>query len=125
MRRLSALVVLAAFALSCGGQWGLLQGLAWANMIREYSQVVPLAQAVQMTFSGHYPCAMCRMIAEKKTHQDEATLLAKHDKKLAPITAAIAAVARPASPLVFPAPKTSLVTRADVPPTPPPRGLLG
>jgi hypothetical protein len=124
MRRFSALVVLAAFALSCGGQWGLLQGLAWANMIREYAQVVPLAQAVQMTFSGHYPCAMCKLIAEKKTKQDQAGLLAKQDKKQAPIIAALATVDRPASPLVFPVRETSLVTRADVPPTPPPRGLL-
>ena len=66
MRRLTHLVVLVAFIFSCGGQWVVLQGLAWANMVREYSEVVPLQQAVKMTLSGEYPCPLCKAIAEKK-----------------------------------------------------------
>ncbi len=52
MRRLTFFTVLVAFVFSCGGQWPVLQGVAWANMVREYSEAVPFTQAVQMTFSG-------------------------------------------------------------------------
>src|SRR5258708_38424652 len=82
MRRLTLFVVLVAFTFSCGGQWPVLQGVAWANMIREYSEMVPLTQAVEMTFSGQYPCELCKMIAEKK--QSENTKIAtlfQHEKK--------------------------------------------
>ncbi len=82
MRRLTLIVVLVAFTLSCGAQWPVLQCVAWLNMIREYSEIVPVAKAVQMTFSGHYPCALCRAIAEKKRSQDTktATLLQRVKK---------------------------------------------
>jgi hypothetical protein len=66
MRRLTHLLVLAAFIFSCGGQWAAFQAIAWANMIREYSEMVPLTQAVQMTFSGRYPCAICKAIAQER-----------------------------------------------------------
>ncbi len=55
MRRLTHFIVLAAFVFSLGGHWYLLQGLAWVNMVREYSQMVPLTQAVEMTLSGNRP----------------------------------------------------------------------
>ena len=52
MRRLTHLIVLAAFIFSCGGHWYLLQGIAWIKMIRDYSQFVPVNEAVSMTLSG-------------------------------------------------------------------------
>ena len=71
MRRLTHLVVLLAFVFSCGGQWAAIQCVAWANMIRDYSQMVPLAQAMKMTFSGDYPCAICKALAEKKNSDQQ------------------------------------------------------
>ena len=83
MRRLTLVVVLVAFVFSCGGQWPVLQCIAWVNMIREYSEMVPLAEAVQMTLSGQYPCALCKAIAEKKQSGDTKTAaLVKHEKKM-------------------------------------------
>jgi hypothetical protein len=82
MRRLTHVIVLVAFILSCGGQWAFFQCIAWANMIREYSEMVPLAQAVQMTFSGQYPCPICKAIAEKKSSEQQKSLaLDKYEKK--------------------------------------------
>ncbi len=82
MRRITCAIILAAFVFSCGGNWAVLQGIAWANMIREYSEVVPLAQAVQMTLSGEYPCVMCKAIAEKKSSEQQKSLTLKSTKEI-------------------------------------------
>jgi hypothetical protein len=124
MRRLTHLVVLVAFVFSCGGQWAAIQCLAWGNMIREYSQMVPLTQAVKMTFSGDYPCMICKALAEKKSaDQQKALALGKYDKKflaLDDITVAVPAVAG----YRYAAFAPIFLSRADVPPVPPPRSVL-
>jgi hypothetical protein len=122
MRRLMLCVVLIAFSFSCGGQWYALQCVAWVNMIREYSQVVPLTQAVQMTFSGQYPCALCKAIAEKKQSESPKTvILCKYVKII--LCAALAATSRwtVGSRQTFAVRRQFLRTRAETPPTPPPR----
>jgi len=122
MRRLTLLVVLVAFTFSCGGQWPLLQGVAWANMVREYSETAPFAQAVRMTFSGQYPCSLCKAIAEKK--QEENTKLAtalKHEKKLFSPGLVVEARSMAISPQTFVVRESFFQTRSETPPTPPPR----
>jgi hypothetical protein len=91
-------------------------------MIREYSQVVPLGEAVKMTLSGKYPCAMCKAIAEKKNSDDSQMLAkAKHDKSiLAPGCALRSHEISPASVTYF-SREAFFQTRTEAPPTPPPR----
>ena len=122
MRRVTFLVVLVAFIFSCGGQWVVMQGVAWVNMIREYSGMVPFSQAVQMTFSGQYPCAICKAIAEKK-EQDNAKLafLFKQETKMISPGLEVLAPRFASSPQTFLVRKAFFQTRSDVPPTPPPR----
>jgi hypothetical protein len=122
MRRITHLLVLAAFIFSCGGQWYALQCVAWATMIRDYAQVVPLSEAVSMTFSGNYPCEMCKAIAEKKAADDRAKLvsLEKYDKKFFPPNCL--AIIGPAPSAISHADYlSSLQPRTESPPTPPPR----
>jgi hypothetical protein len=122
MRRFTLFVVLVAFTFSCGGQWPILQCAAWANMIREYSEMVPLPQAVEMTFSGQYPCELCKAIAEKK--QEENTKFAttfKHEKKVIPPGLEVKTCSVTITPQVFATPYSLFQTRSDAPPTPPPR----
>jgi hypothetical protein len=124
MRRLTHIIVLAAFVFSCGGQWYVLQGIAWVNMIREYSQMVPLIQAVQMTLSGQYPCALCKAIAEKKQSENEKICsLEKYDKKFFPPVAVVLTLPVVAS-FQYIGHSSSLQFRAETPPTPPPRRAL-
>lgn len=119
---MSLFVVLVAFAFSCGGQWAVLQGIAWANMIREYSEVVPLGEAVKMTFSGQYPCAMCKAIAEKKdSENNKAVALFQHEKKIACDDLRFPGRVATISELTFLVTEESLRTRVEAPPTPPPR----
>jgi hypothetical protein len=114
--------VLVAFIFSSGGEWAVLQCVAWTNMIREYSEMVPFPEAVKMTFSGQYPCAICKAIAEKKqSDNSKMVALAKHDK---PITSpAFSYRPRPATltPQFYAQREIFLRTRSDSPPTPPPR----
>lgn len=45
--------------------------------------MVPFTEAVSMTFSGKYPCSMCKAIAKKKSSEQQKTLsVEKFDKKL-------------------------------------------
>jgi len=122
VRRLTLLVVLVAFTFSCGGQWPVIQCFAWANMIREYSEMVPLAQAVQMTFSGQYPCAMCKAIAEKKQSEDtKIATFAKHQKQSCPAALVVEDPMTTVSGQNFRLAEQFFRTRSDSPPTPPPR----
>ncbi len=124
MRRLTHLIVLGAFVFSCGGQWYALQCIAWVKMVHDYAQVVPLGEAVSMTFSGQYPCEICKAIAEKKNSDTQkALVLDKYEKKFFP-PVAITLVPPAIASIQFPREVTSLQFRADPPPTPPPRRAL-
>ena len=124
MRRLTHVCVLGAFIFSCGGQWYVLQCVAWIKMIHDYAQVVPLTEAVGMTFSGKYPCALCQAIAEKKaSERAKVFALEKYDKKFFP-PVAVATAAPVASPLWYAAFSDHLFSRTEAPPTPPPRSAL-
>ena len=123
MRRLTLFVVLIAFTFSCGGQWPALQCVAWANMIREYSEMVPLTQAVQMTFSGEYPCSLCKAIAEKKNsdQQQKALALKKHEKKVVSSLLSFEPRTVTVSSQTFVSLAQFFEPRSEAPPTPPPR----
>jgi hypothetical protein len=124
MRRLTHLVVLIAFVFSCGGQWAAFQVIAWGNMIREYSEMVPLTQAVQMTFSGQYPCPICKAIAERKSsEQQKEFALNKYDKKF-PLPMAVALVKPIIADVTYLEPIFIFSSRGESPPTPPPRLAL-
>ena len=124
MRRLTHFIVLAAFVFSLGGHWYLLQGIAWVNMVREYSRIVPFTTAVSMTFSGQYPCPICKAIAEKKNSEQEKTFaLDKYDKKFCP-PVAVAFAAPPVSDFAYATVTHSLRPWSEPPPTPPPRPVL-
>jgi hypothetical protein len=125
MRRLTPIIVLAAFVFSCGGEWYVLQGIAWIKMIHDYSQMVPLAQAVSMTVSGQYPCEICKAIAEKKqAENDKLASFAKYEKKFFP-PVEIALAPPQADSISYFVRSPSLRTRSETPPTPPPRLVLG
>ncbi len=84
--------------------------------------MMPLAQAVQMTLSGQYPCPLCKAIAEKKQSEDnKVAALFQHEKKLfAPGLVAVAPW-RTSLPQTFAVAEPFFQTRSETPPTPPPR----
>jgi hypothetical protein len=63
-----------------GGHWLVLQTVACAQMLRDYSKNAPTAEAIQRTFSGASPCTMCKMIAEEQQKEEKAPATVKLDK---------------------------------------------
>ena len=80
-RLLGCIVMIAALFLSVGGHLALLQGVAWATMIRDYSRTGSLTQAVEKTFDGKHPCPLCKKIAAQRTHEEKAPVTVKAEKK--------------------------------------------
>jgi hypothetical protein len=62
-------LVVAALFLAIGGHWALLQTVAWASMIVDYSRTEAITVAVEKTFDGEHPCAICKTI--QKGRQSE------------------------------------------------------
>jgi len=84
--------------------------------------MVPLAKAVEMTFSGQYPCALCKAIAEKKQSEDnKAAGLLKHEKKIVSLALLFQARGAAVTPQTFEVTRQFLASRSEPPPTPPPR----
>jgi hypothetical protein len=53
----------------CGGHWGVMQAIAWTNMIVEYSAQDGLVQGTRKTFDGEHPCCMCKAIEQAKKQE--------------------------------------------------------
>ncbi len=80
-RLLGCIVMTAALFLSVGGHLAILQGVAWATMVRDYSRACSLTQAVEKTFDGKHPCPLCKKIAAQRTHEEKAPVTVKAEKK--------------------------------------------
>jgi hypothetical protein len=52
-----------------GGQWLMLQSVAWVNMIHDFSKTDSLSQSLCKTFDGHHACPLCRFIQKEKSTQ--------------------------------------------------------
>lgn len=92
-RLLGCILMAAALFLSVGGHLALLQGVAWSTMIRDYSRTGSVTAAVEKTFDGKHPCAMCKKIAAQRTSDEKAPATVKMDKKAEVFIASGAAIA--------------------------------
>ncbi len=81
LRHAACAVMGLALFLVAGGHWAMLQGVAWAGMMKDFSRTGSLTEAVGKTFDGKHPCAMCKKIASARTHEEKAPVTAKVDKK--------------------------------------------
>jgi hypothetical protein len=70
MRRLSAILVLCTWLLANGAHWDLVQSFAWGRMIANYSQSMPLSEAIRLTFTADNLCRVCEFVADGKTRSD-------------------------------------------------------
>ena len=118
---------LALFSIA-GGHWAVLQSVAWAEMLRAYSQQSgSVAVAVEQTFDGQHPCKLCREIqfAKSKEHKESPTdSAAKDDAKVKALASdpVLCPFVRTAEEASFPrAVSASGPSRTEQPPTPPPR----
>ena len=70
-QKLRRLFLLTCCSLVAVGPFNVIQTIAWGNMLHDYSTERNFSEAAEMTFSGDYPCEMCRRIAEAKFQASE------------------------------------------------------
>ena len=52
-----------------GGDWFLLQSIAWGRMLVNYSAAYGFQEGVVRTFDGDHPCAMCCAIKKARVRE--------------------------------------------------------
>ena len=112
-----------AVALTCsvGLHWSFLQSLAWTTMLVDNLTTTSFSGAIQRTFDGKHPCALCKAIAKGRNAEKKPdTLLSL--KKFEALNQAVTILVFPSAsfPLIE-AQETSFAALAHAPPTPPPR----
>ena len=112
------LIFLAMFSIA-GGHWAVLQSVAWAGMVVEYSKNSGLGAAVSKTFSGKAPCKMCRAIEAGKQKESRLPPTVKPEAKVGKflVGAAISAPAPAGKEFDFHA--DGMITYAGFSPAPP------
>jgi hypothetical protein len=119
--------VLALLALH-GAHWAGLQAFAWSRMLIDYSQQGTLLTALDKTFNGQNPCALCHKVREG-TAADQKTQKESSGEKPRPVDAFWELrVALTPGPGVIPHKEQGYATIfcsdfIDSPPSPPPRSV--
>jgi hypothetical protein len=73
LTRLGQIYVTILLVVALGGQWALLQTVAWTTMLTTDLQSNSLGAAVSMTFDGKHLCPLCRAIAAGKQSEKKST----------------------------------------------------
>jgi hypothetical protein len=122
-RPIMTMMMALALFMVAGGHWAMLQSVAWAGMVKDFSRTGSLTEAVSKTFDGKHPCSMCKKIAAAQSHEEKAPASLKVDKK-SEVFVAASSSALPipvARPYVYgPAPFVSMPERFFAPPVPVP-----
>ena len=119
LRTVAALLLV----LTLGLHWAVLQSVAWAAMIVDYSRDGTFTEAVAMTFDGKHPCCLCKAIKKARAGEKQQNgEPSKSGTKLEPglLWEAPLDLFAPAPPRAFFA-DASADPRRDPPPKPRPR----
>ncbi len=125
-RHVSIAALCLAWLFANGAVWNAVQVVAWAKMFHDYSQVMPAARALRITFDGSAPCALCHL---SQTGQAAAREQRPRDAALGGGMEKLLLVSESASPLVLTAPDFAWPgvahdagpARTEAVPVPPPR----
>jgi hypothetical protein len=71
-RKFSIVCLLFAWLCANGAIWNVVQVVGWAQMIRNYSQIMPATQALQVTFDGSAPCKLCHLAHDGRAAAEKA-----------------------------------------------------
>jgi hypothetical protein len=119
-----ALLLMAAVAMAGNLHLPLVQVVAWSRMYVQYREHYSSSVALKITFSGQYPCALCKIVqgAEKERGNLAGTLTSTYRVLLPLPQIAAITVERPQGQTWSWCEPTTLVpTGATTPELPPPR----
>jgi len=124
-RRIGHVLVLFALLTAIGAHWLVLQSVAWTTMLADNLRTTSLPAAVERTFDGKHPCALCKQIAKGKQTEKKTEFRVEPNKfEFSYSPAAFIFVAPGQCWELRPSDASAhLVPRA--PPVPPPKELLG
>jgi hypothetical protein len=122
---LGPIISIAAMVNICGGQWLVLQSVAWTGMLIKYSQQACLAEAVAQTFDGDHPCNICKGIERKKEIDEEENVPIEKQWDIKFFASPrVRIIYPPTSFDLQPVVRQEALTWADAPPVPPPRNTV-
>ena len=64
-------IVVLLSCLSLGLHWGVLQLVGWVSMTVEFARTAPISEALEKTFDGEHPCALCLAVQHRGMPADE------------------------------------------------------
>ncbi|MDB6123448.1 MAG: hypothetical protein JWQ71_2441 [Pedosphaera sp.] len=121
--RFAHVLLIVALIGATGTHWMLLQSVAWAKMLSDNTRTESFQAALEKTFDGKHPCALCKQIAKGK-QSDQKTEFQNDLKKLEFLHAPAAFVfCSPQSFQLQPDFQSVATTWSQTPPVPPPRTL--
>ncbi|MEO7678254.1 MAG: hypothetical protein ABIV39_15965 [Verrucomicrobiota bacterium] len=107
MIRFGKWLLICALVGSIGGQWAVLQVVAWTGMTLSYSKQESFSAALSKTFDGKHPCKLCKMVRAGKKAQNDSE--AKLDTKK------LDSIATPFFVFTFPPQRKRLIAQALIP----------
>jgi hypothetical protein len=119
--RLFKLPVVLALMVSIGLHWALLQSVAWVGMVVRYAQNDSFSSAIEKTFDGKHPCALCRIVAEGQKAEKKQDVKKPGPKFELFIALGSEITFPPASVSLMPLSADSPSAPSGAPPLPPPR----
>jgi len=125
LRRIGHLLTLIAFLAAIGAHWYVLQSVAWTTMLAENLRTTSLPQAVERTFDGKHPCALCKKISHGKQTEKKNEFRTEPNKFEFSFAPAAFIFSPPQQFWEVRTPDISAKLFSNVPPLPPPRALLG
>ncbi|HEY9153572.1 MAG TPA: hypothetical protein VIM69_00490 [Opitutaceae bacterium] len=79
--RLSLFTLLLAWLLATGSQWEILQVFAWGSMITQSMRQESFSSAVEDTFDGKTPCALCKIVSAVKKQMPTSEQSSEQEKQ--------------------------------------------
>jgi hypothetical protein len=70
-KRLTLAFLLFALLFAMGGQWAVLQSIAWTTMLADNIRTASLPEAVAKTFDGKHACRLCKAVAAGKNSEQK------------------------------------------------------
>src|SRR5438876_205799 len=64
--KMAHVLIVCTLVCAIGGQWVILQSVAWVGMAVSYSRDSTLTEALLKTFDGQHPCKLCKVVQEGK-----------------------------------------------------------
>jgi hypothetical protein len=122
-RRFGHGLLIVALMCATGGQWAMLQSVAWATMLASNARTECLSDAVSKTFDGRHPCPLCLQIAKQRQSEKKSDAQLELKRLEYSLKSAAFVISPPNHFFLTGERSSSAPLLTESPPTPPPREI--